>query len=155
MDASEAARRFAELFHGVYLAFHRRAARGERRLGPEGLAVLSHLAVTGPLTIAEACAHFARSQAAMSDLVTRLERRGLVARVLDGRDRRRTLVWLSEEGRRRLRVETTVLESAALRAALGDHTEEEREALLRSLERLLAAGSRTRTAAASEDEETP
>jgi len=137
MDAEEAARRFVELFHRVFVTHHRRARSGERRLTREAIAVLLHLTRTGPLTIVEACRHFSRSQAAMSDLVTRMERRGLLARMPDERDRRRTLVWLTEEGRQRLEEETTVLDPESVTTALRARTAAQREELLRSLAGLL------------------
>jgi len=137
MDAEEAARRFTELYHRSFVAFHRRARPGEKGLTREALAVLLHLSDTGPLTIAEACEHFSRSQAATSDIVTRLERRGLLARMQDERDRRRTLVWLTEEGRERLRRETTVLDPEPLTEALRGLDVDQRAQLLASFARLL------------------
>ena len=63
---------------------------------------LQHVAVAGPLTIAALQARLARAQATTSQLVSRLERRGLVERHGDPTDRRRTLVVLSRRGRRHL-----------------------------------------------------
>ncbi|MEZ5977630.1 MAG: MarR family winged helix-turn-helix transcriptional regulator [Planctomycetota bacterium] len=137
MGADAAAERFLELFHRTYLRFHTRAASGARMLTGESLAVLLHLSSTGPLTIAEACEHFDRSQAAMSDIVTRLERRGLLARVKDDRDRRRTLVWLTEEGTAQLDRATRVLDTALVAGALSAMPEDRRRALLDGLEALL------------------
>ncbi len=130
VDPSDAAERFLELFHLAYLRFHARAARGERRISPESFGVLVHLASTGPLTISECCLHFERSQAAMSDIVTRLERRGLVARVADERDRRRTLVWLTPRGRTALERATRVLDTARLAEAFEHLSGAERRRLL-------------------------
>lgn len=137
MNAQDAVARFTELFHEAYLRFHARLAPGEQRLSPESLGVLAHLATTGPLSIAEACGHFERSQAAMSDIVTRLERRGLLARVADKRDRRRTLVWMTSAGRQALARSTRVLDPTLLVRAFEHRTEEEREQFLRLFEQLL------------------
>lgn len=63
---------------------------------------LQHVAVAGPLTIAALQARLARAQATTSQLVSQLERRGLVERRSDPGDGRRTLVVLSRRGRRHL-----------------------------------------------------
>jgi len=92
----------AEQFLGLYSAVHERFYRRVRptayRPSLESLAILRHLAAVGPLTIGEAADHFGRSQAATSEIVSRLEQRELIERVPDHRDRRRTLVWLSANG---------------------------------------------------------
>ncbi|MDA0352900.1 MAG: MarR family transcriptional regulator [Chloroflexi bacterium] len=92
----------AEQFLGLYSAVHERFYRRVRptayRPSLESLAILRHLAAVGPLTIGEAADHFGRSQAATSEIVSRLEQRELIERVPDHRDRRRTLVWLSSNG---------------------------------------------------------
>ncbi|MCA8954386.1 MAG: winged helix-turn-helix transcriptional regulator [Planctomycetes bacterium] len=89
---------FEAAFHAVFLALHRRERAGERGPGAEAWAVLEHLAATGPLTITEAARHFRRSQSATSEIVARLRRRGLLRTFADERDRRRSLVWLTERG---------------------------------------------------------
>ena len=61
---------------------------------------LQHVAVAGPLTIAALQGRLARAQATTSQLVSQLERRGLVERRSDPADGRRTLVVLSRRGRR-------------------------------------------------------
>jgi DNA-binding MarR family transcriptional regulator len=68
---------------------------------------LQHVAVAGPLSIAQLQKRLARAQASTSQLVTQLERRGLVVRRADPVDRRRTIVALSARGRRQMsRLET-------------------------------------------------
>ena len=89
------AERFAELFHAVYLTFHRRD-RPRSELPGASRAVLEHLALAGPLTIGEAAAHMRRAQSVISEIVTHLERDGLLERENDPGDRRRTLIWLTE-----------------------------------------------------------
>ena len=102
------AERFAELFHAVYLTFHRRdRPRGE--LPGASRAVLEHLALAGPLTVGEAAAHMRRAQSVISEIVTYLERDGLLERENDPGDRRRTLIWLTPGGHEALRRDREVL----------------------------------------------
>jgi DNA-binding MarR family transcriptional regulator len=102
------AERFAELFRAVYLTFHRRdGPRGQ--LPGASRAVLEHLALAGPLTVGEAAAHLARAQSVVSEIVTHLERQGLLEREGDPADRRRTLIWLTPNGHETLRRDREVL----------------------------------------------
>jgi DNA-binding MarR family transcriptional regulator len=71
--------------------------------------VLEHLALAGPLTIGEAAAHMRRAQSVVSEIVTHLERDGLLERENDPGDRRRTLVWLAPGGHEALRRDREVL----------------------------------------------
>jgi len=83
-DADQA-REFAELFRAVYLTFHRRD--GPRNQLPNAsLAVLDHLALAGPLTIGEAAAHLRRAQSVVSEIVSHLERQGMLERESDPAD---------------------------------------------------------------------
>jgi DNA-binding MarR family transcriptional regulator len=102
------AERFAELFRGVYLTFHRRD-RPRSELPGASRAVLEHLALAGPLTVGEAAAHMRRAQSVVSDIVTHLERDGLLEREDDPGDRRRTLIWLTPGGHEALRRDREVL----------------------------------------------
>ncbi|ODS54892.1 MAG: hypothetical protein ABS36_10570 [Acidobacteria bacterium SCN 69-37] len=63
---------------------------------------LQQIASAGPLTIAGLQARLSRAQATTSQLVSQLERRGLVERRADAADGRRTLVALSRRGRRQM-----------------------------------------------------
>ena len=91
------AKRFAELFRAVYLTFHRRDGPRSQLAGASR-AVLEHLALAGPLTVGEAAAHLSRAQSVISEIVTHLERQGLLEREGDPADRRRTLIWLTPHG---------------------------------------------------------
>ena len=102
------AERFAELFRAVYLTFHRRD-RPRSELPGASRAVLEHLALSGPLTIGEAAVHMRRAQSVISEIVTHLERDGLVERENDPGDRRRTLIWLTPGGHEALRRDREVL----------------------------------------------
>ncbi len=112
-DAGPAAE-FAELFRAVYLTFHRRD--GPRSQLPNAsLAVLEHLALAGPLTIGEAAAHLRRAQSVVSEIVSHLERQGLLERESDPADRRRTLIWLTPDGQAALRRQREVLSAGPAR----------------------------------------
>jgi DNA-binding MarR family transcriptional regulator len=102
------AERFAELFRAVYLTFHRRD-RPRSELPGASRAVLEHLALAGPLTIGEAATHMRRAQSVLSEIVSHLERDGLLERENDPGDRRRTLVWLTPDGQEALRRDRDVL----------------------------------------------
>src|SRR5215470_7513700 len=111
-SAAEAARAFAALFPEVYLRYHVRDR--ERGLTPQMAAVLRHLAMAGPLTVTEAARHFGRAQSVASGILAGLERKGLVERIRDRRDRRRTLVWLTDAGHDAVAREHRVLDETRL-----------------------------------------
>jgi len=111
------AERFAALFRAVYLTFHRRD-RPRSELPGASRAVLEHLALAGPLTIGEAAAHMRRAQSVISEIVTHLERDGLLERESDPADRRRTLIWLTTRGHEVLRRDREVLDVDLLACGL-------------------------------------
>ena len=63
--------------------------------------------------------HLARARSVVSDMVTHLERDGLLERVPHPTDRRRTLLWLTDEGHAVLRREHDVLDVRRVRPGLG------------------------------------
>ena len=71
-------------------------------LTPRMLAVMRHLPGSGPLTVGELAVHLGIGRATATELIDRLEAKGLVERMRDQRDQRRVFVWLTKEGRRRL-----------------------------------------------------
>ncbi len=107
-DERARAERFADLFRAVYLTFHRRD-EPRSQLPGASRAVLEHLALAGPLTVGEAAAHMSRAQSVISEIVTHLERQGLLEREDDPTDRRRTLIWLTAHGHEALRRDREVL----------------------------------------------
>jgi DNA-binding MarR family transcriptional regulator len=146
-DASQA---FAELFGAVFLRFHRRGPK--RSLWtPQGWAVLQHLEMAGPLTVTEAAKHMQRAQSVMSEIIDGLERKGLLARMRDARDRRRTLVWLTDEGRAAMATERQVLCSDRLAQAFAKVSDDVRTALLLGLSALVDACTRTAPSHASHE----
>ena len=105
-DARARAERFAHLFRAVYLTFHRRDGPRSQLPGASP-AMLEHLALAGPLTVGEAAAHLSRAQSVISEIVTHLERQGLLEREDDPADRRRTLIWLTAVSYTHLTLPTT------------------------------------------------
>ncbi|MCP3919130.1 MAG: MarR family transcriptional regulator [bacterium] len=139
MDLERTTEGYAGLFSAAYQLLHRRRdPRGYRPSG-ETLAVLYHLADSGPLTIDEAARHFDRSQSAISERIARMTERGLLTRIRDERDRRRHLVWLSEEGEELLRVEREVLSAESLTGALEEMSGDDRRALIQGTTALVEA----------------
>jgi DNA-binding MarR family transcriptional regulator len=130
------AERFAELFRAVYLTFHRRD-RPRSELTGASRAVLEHLALAGPLTIGEAAAHMRRAQSVISDIVTHLERDGLLERETDPADRRRTLIWLAPAGHEVLRREREVLGVELLAGAMSRLPPDQADALNAAMRALI------------------
>jgi DNA-binding MarR family transcriptional regulator len=131
---------FEQLFRAVYLTFHRRDAP-RSQLANASLAVLEHLAMAGPLTIGEAAAHLRRAQSVVSEIVSHLERQGLLERESDPADRRRTLVWLTQAGQATLRRQREVLSEELLTGALGRMPPDQVDALLAALRALLQSAT--------------
>jgi len=101
LTAQQAARRIARLFPEVYRRYHwaQKVRGGDLPATRRGLGVLQHLAASGPLTVGEQAEHLGLRRNSVSELLQRLEAKGLVARVRDERDERRVLVWLTDAGR--------------------------------------------------------
>ncbi|MEU4232433.1 MarR family transcriptional regulator [Nonomuraea sp. NPDC026600] len=138
MDEAEAAREVARLYPAVYRRF-----KASKRPIAAGLtarmhAVLGHLMAAGPLTLGELTEHLQLSKAATTELVDRVEERGLVARIRDERDRRRVFVGVTDEGRAAAATASPrVLADDLLARAVHDMTPEEREGLITGLRALL------------------
>ncbi|RQP21214.1 MarR family winged helix-turn-helix transcriptional regulator [Piscinibacter terrae] len=126
-------------YAGIYERLHTRWDKHQHRASAEALAFMLHLSRSGPLTVSEACLHFDRAQSAMSELIDRLEERALVTRFKDTRDRRRTLVWLSDEGMDVLNQSLAPLDRDRLSKALQGLSPAERDALCTGLAALVRA----------------
>ena len=143
LPADEAAAAFAQLFPATYLRFHRRDDK-RSELTQATRAVLQHLSMTGPLTVGEAARHLRRAQSVVSEIIDGLEGKGLVERVRDPRDGRRTLVWLTTEGMEVLDRERDVLSRTLLERSMALMTGAERESLLAGMRALIRADDELR-----------
>jgi DNA-binding MarR family transcriptional regulator len=130
---------FCELFPALYLRFCRRRDDGETRLTPQMDGVLHHLAMSGPLTVGEMARHFARAQSVVSEIVDGMEKKGLLERMRDARDRRRTLVWLTDEARAVLARRQQVLDPTRVAQAMRRMPTSKRTTLIDSLRALVHA----------------
>ncbi len=138
LEPAAVADRFEEAFQQTYLRFHRRDGK-RSELSGASRAVLTHLSLAGPLTVTEMAAHLDRAQSVVSDIVTGLEAKGLLARQKDPQNRRRTLVWLTDAGLDLLAADRRVLSTDLLGRAVARMTPADRAALLRGVRALLAA----------------
>ncbi len=139
-DALSVATEFAELFPAAYLRFHVRR-RKQSELTAQSRAVLAHLELSGPLTVSEAAEHMSRAQSVMSEILLGLEKKKLVMRFTDARDRRRTLVALTDAGQERLDADRRVLDPELVARAINGMSERERAELLRGMQALLRAAN--------------
>ena len=146
MDERAAAEEVGRLYPAVYRRFkasHRPV--GESGLTARMLAVLQHLAAAGPLTLGELAGHLRLSRAATTELVDRVEERGLVGRIRDERDRRRVFVMVTEEGQAKAAASGRVLGDAALLRAVARMDAEERRNLVEGLRALIRAADEEET----------
>lgn len=134
-----AAESFCALFPALYLQFCRRHDRRDVRLTAQMDAILHHLAMSGPLTIGEMAVHFGRAQSVVSEIVDGLEKKRLLARMRDERDKRRVLVWLTDEARAQLSRRAQVLDPERVEAAMRRLAPQERDTLIAALQALVAA----------------
>jgi len=141
-DVSSVAAEFAELFPAAYLRFHVRR-RKQSELSAQSRAVLAHLELSGPLTVSEAAEHMSRAQSVMSEILLGLEKKKLVMRFTDARDRRRTLVALTDEGQERLAADRRVLDPSLVARALATMSTRERAELIRGMRALMRAANLT------------
>lgn len=99
----------------VHRATHRIGLHIER-LGGAGVTqaeahILAHLSETGEATIGDVHRAFAHKRSTLTSILDRLERRGLVQRVSDARDRRTFIIRLTRPGRRLARRVSAHLEA--------------------------------------------
>jgi DNA-binding MarR family transcriptional regulator len=144
LTAQQAARRIARLFPEVYRRYHwaQKVRGGDLPATRRGLEVLQHLAASGPLTVGEQAEHLGLRRNSVSELLQRLEAKGLVARVRDERDERRVLVWLTEAGRDVVSRIGQVLAPDLLTDSLAALSPAERATVVRGFELLAAADPR-------------
>lgn len=141
-DAVAIADAFEVAFGQIYLRFHRRDGK-RSELSGASRAVLTHLSLAGPLTVGEMSDHLDRAQSVVSEIVSGLEAKGLLAREKDPANRRRTLVWLTDGGLALLAADRRVLSVELLADSVAELPRADRVALLRGIQALLATEPRT------------
>ena len=138
LTAVEAARRVARLFPEVYRRYHwaNRVQGADLPVTRRALEVLQHLAASGPLTVGEQAEHLGLRRNSVSELLQRLEAKGLVARIRDERDERRVLVWLTDSGRAVVSRVGQVLAPDLIAQVMANLSPEERATVIRGVELL-------------------
>lgn len=137
MEPEVFAERFAECFRETYLCAVRRVADKRGRLTAETSVLLHHLSLSGPLTPGEMARHLRRAPSSISEMLEHLCDDGLLERDRDPSDGRRSLVWLSEAGRRALAESRQVLDLGVVARAARRLKPAERSAFLAGFERVL------------------
>ncbi len=139
MDDAEFATRFEAMFRETYLRAVRRVSDKRERLTPETIALLDHLAMSGPLTPGELAKHLNRAPSTLTEMLDHLFERKLLERDRDPRDGRKSLIWLSESGQLALAEARQVLDSAIISRAAEALTPDERAAFFDSFQKLVMA----------------
>jgi DNA-binding MarR family transcriptional regulator len=140
LTADAAAKRVARLFPEVYRRYHwaQRVIGAELPVSRRALEVLQHLNASGPLTVGEQAEHLGLRRNSVSELLQRLEAKGLIARIRDERDERRVLVWLTESGRNVVSRIGQVLAPDLLAQTMAILSPEDRAVVVRGIELLVS-----------------
>ncbi len=128
-------------FPQVYLACHTRHQRKrstEHRVSTRDSAILAHLDQAEATLPSRLAKHLSVSRSTVSEALKRLTALGYVARTATRGDRRAAGVVLTPQGAKVIR-DTSVLETARLRAALLRTSRTERMAIVDGMTRLAAA----------------
>jgi DNA-binding MarR family transcriptional regulator len=143
----------ARLFPEVYRRYHwaQRVVGAELPVSRRALEVLQHLNASGPLTVGEQAEHLGLRRNSVSELLQRLEAKGLIARIRDERDERRVLVWLTESGRNVVSRIGQVLAPDLLAQTMAILSPEDRAIVVRGIELLVSVDLSNPQAAASLD----
>lgn len=144
ISVDEAARQLMALYPRIYFACHTRHVRDaqlQRVLSRHQASILDHLDEVDPATLTELARHMGVTAATMSLAIDRLERKGYVARLRDGADRRCVHLRLTPDGVR-VREASSVLDPPLVEALVARLTGEEREAAIRGLALLADAAGK-------------
>jgi DNA-binding MarR family transcriptional regulator len=125
--------RFERAYRAVWRALHR---PDDPDLSQHERQLLHHVPPEGGVALTWLARHLALPKSTASVLIKDLERRGFVRRTRDRADERRLAIVLTDKGRRRVESDT-VLDPAAVAAALDRLEASTRAALLDGLERLV------------------
>jgi DNA-binding MarR family transcriptional regulator len=129
-------RRLLDAYPAIFLACHRRHLRedqGGRVISEHQASVLDHLHASRPTTLSKLAEHMGVSRSTMSITVTRLVRRGYVARRRNGNDARSVGLTLTASGVS-VTEENTLLEPDLLREMFGLMPARELETALNGIE---------------------
>ena len=151
LTAEQAAKRVARLLPEVYRRYHwaNRVQGGDLPVTRRALEVLQHLSASGPLTVGEQAVHLGLRRNSVTELLQRLEGKGLVARIRDERDERRVLVWLTEAGRNVVPRIGQVAAPDLIAQTMADLSPENRLLAVRGLELLASHEGEPHTAVAA------
>src|SRR5688500_13173029 len=117
------------LYPRIYFACHTRHVRdpvSNRLLSRHQASILDHLDEIDPTTVNDLARHMGVTAPTVSLAIDRLERKGYVARLRDGTDRRRVHVRLTSAGVR-IREATSVLDPPRVEALVARLSDDERE----------------------------
>lgn len=112
----------------------RQLVRSHGLTGPQAL-LLKEVILAGELTVGQLADRVSLSQATVTDILLRLEKRGLIERQRSSEDKRRVLVHITVAGRRLMKRSLPLLQEAFL-DKLNQLQEWEQTQLLASLQRL-------------------
>jgi DNA-binding MarR family transcriptional regulator len=126
-----------DAFCETYRYLHRRGNRLGPQITPQGRALILHLAWAGPLTISDLAKHSDRAQSVVSETVEVLVSHQLLEKVRDPRDRRKTLVWLTNAAQDYLAEEREPLDRNQLERAIHRFPGERMQAFLELYEAFL------------------
>ena len=117
--------------------------------------MLQHLSASGPLTVGELAEHLGLRRNSVSELLQRLEAKGLVARIRDERDERRVLAWLTDPGRDVVSRVGQVLAPDLIAQVMATLSPEERATVVRGVELLASTDPSSPQVADSARDATP
>lgn len=112
----------------------RQLVRSHGLTGPQAL-LLKEIILAGELTVGQLAERVSLSQATVTDILLRLERRGLIERQRSHADKRRVLVHITLAGRQLMKTSLPLLQESFL-DKLNQLQEWEQTQLLASLQRL-------------------
>jgi DNA-binding MarR family transcriptional regulator len=157
LSADAAAKRVARLFPEVYRRYHwaNRVEGADLPVTRRALEVLQHLSASGPLTVGELAEHLGLRRNSVSELLQRLDAKGLVARIRDERDERRVLAWLTDAGRDVVSRVGQVLAPDLIAQVMATLSSEERATVVRGVELLASTDPSRPNVADSDGDATP
>jgi DNA-binding MarR family transcriptional regulator len=123
------------LYPRIYFACHTRHVRdpqNQRLLSRHQASILDHLDEIEPTTVMDLAGHMGVTPGTMSLAIDRLERKGYVVRLKDGKDRRRVHVRLTSAGVR-VREANSVLDPNRVEALVARLTDDERTRAIEGL----------------------